>query len=60
MDWTWWVQGYYASDVQPPKVPGELAIEIGGESEEALDMDVKVLQLRPDIGEIVGPFRWSR
>jgi hypothetical protein len=54
------VRGYYADTVKPPKVPGELAIEIGGLSREALAMDVAVLEQREDIGEIVGPFRAER
>jgi hypothetical protein len=54
--WRWFVQGYYANDVKPPKVAGELAIEIGGVSREALAMDVDILERRADIGEIVGPF----
>ena len=58
--WTWFVRGYYADDVEPPKRPGELAIEIGGVSREALAMDVAVLEKREDIGEIVGPFSAPR
>jgi hypothetical protein len=54
--WRWYVRGYYADTVAPPKVPGELAIEVGGVSREALALDVEVLERREDIGEIVGPF----
>jgi hypothetical protein len=46
--------------VKPPKVAGELAIEIGGVSREALAMDVDILERRADIGEIVGPFEAAR
>ena len=55
--WKWFVRGYYADDVKPPKKPGDLAIEIGGMSREALSMDVAALERREDIGEIVGPFQ---
>jgi hypothetical protein len=54
--WTWFVRGYYATDVAPPKTPGALAIEIGGTSREALDMDLRVLREREDIGQIDGPY----
>jgi hypothetical protein len=50
------VQGYYSEHVAPPKRPGELAVEIGGVSREALAMDLAALERREDIGEIVGPF----
>lgn len=49
------VRAYYAQDVELPKVPGELAIEVAGDSPEALNMDIKVFRMRPDIGEIDGP-----
>lgn len=55
--WTWFVRGYYADDVKPPKKAGELAIEVGVDSRHALDMDILVLQERADIGEVevIGP-----
>lgn len=55
--WKWIVRGYYTQDVEPPKTPGGFAIEIGGVSREALQMDLDVLYKRPDIGEIEGPFQ---
>jgi hypothetical protein len=58
--WPWLVRGYYADNVKPPKRPGDLAIEIGGLTRQALDMDLAVLRRRPDIGEIVGPFEVPR
>lgn len=54
--WRWLVQGYYAEHVEPPRVPGELAIEVGGASPGALAADLAALERREDIGEIVGPF----
>jgi hypothetical protein len=56
-EWTWFVRGYYADDVKPPKQPGAFAIEVAGVSREALAMDLKILQEREDIGYIEGPFR---
>jgi hypothetical protein len=53
--WPYVVRGYYASWVQAPKVPGDLAIEIGGRTVEALAADVTALQGRKDIGRIEGP-----
>lgn len=58
--WTWFVRGYYADDVKPPKKPGDLAIEIGGMGHAALAVDVAALEKREDIGEIVGPFEVPR
>jgi hypothetical protein len=46
------VRGYYADDVQPPKVPGELAIEVGCNNESTRDMELRVFAVRPDIGEV--------
>jgi hypothetical protein len=54
--WRWRMQGYYGAAAKPPRVPGELAIEVGGDSRDALEADRLVLERRPDIGEIVGPF----
>lgn len=56
--WSWFVRGYYADDVRPPKTAGELAIEVGGASREALSTDIGALERRADIGEveILGPF----
>lgn len=55
--WKYLVRGYYADDVRPPKVPGELAIEIGCGDELARDMELRVFEVRPDIGEVdvIGP-----
>lgn len=53
--WPWVVRGYYAENVQPPKEPGALAVEVRGASAEALAMDVRVFELRPDIGAVEGP-----
>ncbi len=56
--WTWFVRGYYGEGAKPPKKSGELAIEVGGVSRGALEMDIAALERRPDIGEveILGPF----
>lgn len=45
-----YVRGYYADDVQPPKRPGELAIEVGCDNESVRDMELAVLEEREDIG----------
>ena len=50
--WEWYVRGYYHSDVKWPKQPNDLAIEIGGVTREALDMDIAVLKNRKDIGQL--------
>jgi len=55
MTYRWFVRAYYADDVQPPKEPGGFAIEIGGRTEEALTMDLRILRGRDDIGRIEGP-----
>jgi len=54
--WRWFVEGYYADDVAPPKEPSGFAIRVGGVTREALRRDVEALERRPDIGEIVGPY----
>ncbi len=52
MGWDWHVRGYYNDTVKYPKVSGELAIEIGGVTKEALALDIDILKKREDIGEI--------
>lgn len=54
--WDWHVRLYYNETVDTKKtgkVPHELAIEIGGLTKEALDMDISVGKERKDIGRIV-------
>jgi hypothetical protein len=50
--WTWFVRGFYNSAAKPPRKPGQMAIEVGGISKEALDMDILVLLDRKDIGKV--------
>lgn len=54
--WSWLLRGYYGPEAEWPKVPGDLAIEVGGHTREALAMDLAALESRVDIGEIEGPF----
>jgi hypothetical protein len=52
------VCGYYGPDAEPPKQPGELALEVGVANEAARDLEVSVFEGRRDIGEVevLGPF----
>lgn len=43
---------YYADDVEPPKPPGDLAIQTWADSESALKMDVDAANRREDIGRV--------
>lgn len=50
--WDWVVRCYYADDVDPPKVPGELAIETVHKGDSSKDMEVLVASRRGDIGRV--------
>lgn len=50
--WKWQVTCYYASDVQPPKQPGELAIQTVHKDDVSKDMEVRAARDRADIGHI--------
>lgn len=56
--WKWFVRGYYADDVKPPKTPGNLALEVGHMSDWGKDLEVKIFEEREDIGrvQVLGPF----
>lgn len=51
-DWDWIVRGFYANDVESPKVPGDLAIETVHRGESSRDLEQHVLEARPDIGRV--------
>lgn len=60
--WRYLVRGYYAADVAPPKVPGDLALEVGCANESARDLELAVFRRRPDIDQVeaLGPLDVTR
>lgn len=50
--WDFLIAGYYNDTVKPPKKPGNLALEVGVNSEAARDLEVKIFEEREDIGRI--------
>lgn len=53
MKWKWLISLYYNDTVRPPKVPGELAIQVKLTNDASKDMEVSAAKSRTDIGEIV-------
>jgi len=51
--WKLHMRSYYNDTVKPPKQPGALAIEVGGMTREALELDISVSHKRTDIGRVV-------
>jgi hypothetical protein len=51
--WDWCVRGWYAADVEPPKVARTLAFETVHKGESSRDMEVQAAESRPDIGAVV-------
>lgn len=49
----WFVSGYYAEDVKPPKKPHELALKVWCGSEHVRDMEVEIFKNRSDIGDVI-------
>ena len=52
----WWVRVYYADDVEPPKIPGKLAIETRHADEASRDIEIQVAKSRKDVGHV----EWGR
>jgi hypothetical protein len=50
--WEWKVRGYYNDSVEPPKKPGELALEVVLMDDHSKDMEVRAFKSRKDIGHI--------
>lgn len=55
----WFLREYYNNTVKPPKIPGTLAVEVGGITRNALSADIEAAKSRKDIGTInlLGPER---
>ena len=51
-EWKWTVRCYYANDVKPPKVPGDLAIETRHKTDASKEMEVRAGESRSDIGRV--------
>lgn len=49
--WSFLVGGYYGPKAKPPKVPGELAIEVGHMTRHGAETELEILEAREDIGE---------
>lgn len=50
--WKWRVRCYYNDTVEPPRTPGELAIETKHRTDSSKDLEVTVGRQRPDIGKV--------
>lgn len=48
-DYKWVVRLYYKDDVKPPKIPGELAMEIVLVDDVAKDVEVEISEMRGDV-----------
>lgn len=50
--WDWQVTCYYSDKAQPPRVPGELAIQTVHVGEASRDVEIAAARSRPEIGTI--------
>lgn len=55
-NWRWLVTGYYNDTVKSPKVPGELACQVGHDTDTGKDLEVEIFEAREDIGKITVEF----
>jgi hypothetical protein len=50
--WDWAVRCYYADDVRPPKVPGDLAVETVHKNATSKDIEVAAAESCADYGRV--------
>lgn len=48
-EWPWYVRCYYADNVEPPKIPGKLAIETKHKTEDSMRMEIQSAHYDDDI-----------
>jgi hypothetical protein len=52
VEFPYFVRGFYAENVAPPKIPGALAFETKHRTEGSRDIEITAAESRDDIGEI--------